>query len=359
MQHMPRSSQSSGKEVHQQSDAIDLIANVFQVVTECQHTYCFECIYQWYGHSLACLDCCRGVPPGHSTQEEVTPADITPRAKRSNPQLISGHHKSKLSTDTNQPSIEGVVGGPVNSPVDSLFSKSSLPPPPPPSEPLPSSYCETQSTFQHRTLPLPRIAPRRGHERFPSCGSTAYKDDDYDPPQPDYSSYSRCTTPVSSQASSATEDKAAYEIYRHNGCQTPTTDHERESAASRAGALFVESEEMLARMYQASIVIAASTRVPLRCRAIAKCVWREWRNLLRLHDGQWILAEDLFDALSRSFEDTVVDYGWAQHWSELPQAFVEVLKETAEVITNTGLEHGLDWNLKGRIDVAASASCSC
>ncbi|CAK4033447.1 Hypothetical predicted protein [Lecanosticta acicola] len=113
----------------------------------------------------------------------------------------------------------------------------------------------------------------------------------------------------------------------------PTVPIEREPQSS-TDALLVDSDEMLAHMWQTSRAISIRTQVTVRCRAIAKCVWREWRNLLRLHDGQWILPGDLLAALSHSFEQTVVDYGWVSHWRELPPAFTQIMKKTAQAVTD-------------------------
>lgn len=86
----------------------------------------------------------------------------------------------------------------------------------------------------------------------------------------------------------------------------------------------------MSNMWQMSQAIAERVEIPLRCRAISKCVWREWREYLMSREGKEMSADELFAALLRRFEQAVVEYGWQQEWRELPEPFISIMRRTAK-----------------------------
>jgi hypothetical protein len=86
---------------------------------------------------------------------------------------------------------------------------------------------------------------------------------------------------------------------------------------------------MLSAMSRTSGPISETTPIPLRCRAIARCIWKEWREHLQALHGRVLDPAALVRGLIHSFEQTVVDYGWGGTWEDLPDAFVHIIRETA------------------------------
>lgn len=100
--------------------------------------------------------------------------------------------------------------------------------------------------------------------------------------------------------------------------------------SARRRLITVDAEEMLSKMWQTSSMMADSMQITIRCRAMAKCAWREWREFLEANDGRDLYADDLLKALSRTFERMVCEYGWADDWRLLPEPFIHMMKKTAK-----------------------------
>lgn len=93
----------------------------------------------------------------------------------------------------------------------------------------------------------------------------------------------------------------------------------------------VDSEEILADMWLVSKASGHDSSMPIRCKAIAKCVWREWEEYLKRMEGSLVMGQELWWGLHRNFERTVVEYGWVEDWTELPVDFVDLLERTMAV----------------------------
>lgn len=307
------------------------------VVTQCAHIYCFECIYQWFSHSTRCPDCRRDLYQARikqpvqrfSSSTWVRASTSTAADVQYNPQpalavahVSDGHKDSGSGQASNDPDPEAEII-PYQEP-----------------ERLQTACLKVQlNSYQYRTMPLASQG-RRGHRRStPSFGSSAYHNVEYHPPQSVGIECEACAylrhEPYDDDDMTA-EDRAIHEIVRHNGGQIPRSTTEHDAAAARAQVVVVDAEQMLADMWSMSQTASDGVQVPIRCRAIMKCIWREWRDFLHRQDGRWLLAEGLLKALSQSIERTVVDYGWVQSWQELPDAFLRVLKHTAQAATQTG-----------------------
>lgn len=107
-------------------------------------------------------------------------------------------------------------------------------------------------------------------------------------------------------------------------------------SSSRKQLITVDAEDMLSKMWHTSAHITESMQITIRCRAITKCAWREWRELLEANDGRDLYAEDLLKALSRTFERMVVEYGWVEDWRLLPEPFIQMMKKTAKAAMEVG-----------------------
>lgn len=106
--------------------------------------------------------------------------------------------------------------------------------------------------------------------------------------------------------------------------------HSSHSTHNHAGRVVtIDAEGQLSKMSRIISSMVDDAAIPLRCRAMAKCVWREWREFLQVNDGQKLYASDLLKSLSSSFEQTIIDYGWATDMRSLPTTFVEVMRRTA------------------------------
>lgn len=110
----------------------------------------------------------------------------------------------------------------------------------------------------------------------------------------------------------------------NNGVYSSHSEHNRNGRL-----ITINAEYQLSKMWQSSDTMADDLEIPIRCRAIAKCVWREWRELLQVNDGRELYAGDLLKSLHSSFEQTIVDYGWETCWQRLPASFIEVMRSTA------------------------------
>ncbi|KAI5370747.1 hypothetical protein Slin15195_G016200 [Septoria linicola] len=90
----------------------------------------------------------------------------------------------------------------------------------------------------------------------------------------------------------------------------------------------INAKDMLSKMWQTSNTLADSIDIPIRCKAIAKCVWREWRDFLQSSEERLFRVDELLKGLSSKFKQAVVDYGWESDWQNLPQIFIEIMEKT-------------------------------
>lgn len=302
------------------------------VVTQCNHVYCFECIHQWFSISTRCPDCRRNLYQACLRQpvqrfsssawvrasslvdpntEDFQRPDHAPRAPSRN------HDRSTRAA-------QEIVGARAR-PDDPLNRKDE--------QQLPLSTVASSTSYQYRQAPLVGRRARRHNRATPSFGSSAYHNVEFPPPKTIEHERLACASfgpHMKDESPMTAEYRAMREIIRLNGGRIPRSTMEHDVAAARAGVVAVDAEKILADMWLRSQSVSSDVHVPIRCRAIMKCIWREWRDFLHRRHGHWLLAEEVLKALSRSIERTVVEYGWVESWQELPDAFIWILKHTAQ-----------------------------
>ncbi|KAM3415673.1 hypothetical protein BST61_g9192 [Cercospora zeina] len=99
--------------------------------------------------------------------------------------------------------------------------------------------------------------------------------------------------------------------------------------------IIVDAEPLLTKIRHTESALSQEFPISVRCRAISKCVWREWRELLYNFQGLEMSTEDLIQALTSTFEKSVIDYGWETDWRELDEGFVKVMQMIAESVGAT------------------------
>ncbi|KAF2212481.1 hypothetical protein CERZMDRAFT_97747 [Cercospora zeae-maydis SCOH1-5] len=96
--------------------------------------------------------------------------------------------------------------------------------------------------------------------------------------------------------------------------------------------VIVDAEAFLTKLHQTETLLSKEYPVSIRCRAISKCVWREWRGLLYKLQESEMSTDELIHALVSTFEKSIVDYGWETNWTELDEGFVKVMQKIAESV---------------------------
>lgn len=92
----------------------------------------------------------------------------------------------------------------------------------------------------------------------------------------------------------------------------------------------INAPTILSAMWQAGSQLDAESPLPPRLRQCAKRIWTEWEDYLHAQDGRVLPEGDMIIALSRIFESTVVTYGWCDNWRDLPDTFVQTMRQIAE-----------------------------
>lgn len=113
------------------------------------------------------------------------------------------------------------------------------------------------------------------------------------------------------------------------------------------GMVTVDTEKMLSHLRHMKNSIANDPTIPRRCKAAAKCVWREWQESLASNEGRHLCTDDLLEMLLKTFETTIVDYGWASDWRKMPDAFVEAIEQASRAVVYGGtmFKHTAAWGL--------------
>ncbi|KAF2159291.1 hypothetical protein M409DRAFT_30298 [Zasmidium cellare ATCC 36951] len=313
------------------------------VVTRCQHTFCFGCIYEWFGGSTACPKCTGDLYQPRKLRQQPS-REIHP-AERPGPVEDS---QWKLPSPTTVTTVKATFKAHIKKPsteqkllVKKARSSGHLQIPQPSHQ---HSYSDRSSsaTQQQRNKSF-TSSLRKGHARGGSRHSSlpSYMKRTNPPPQPTHNLDYTYQEPIivhSPQDADAPPndpidlDASVVELYstctkyleRTQQAAAPTTEQS-------VHLVHVNSEEILADMWMVSKASGQDAYLSIRCKAIAKCVWREWEEYLRRMEGSLLMGQELWWGLHRNFERTVVEYGWVEDWMELPGEFVELLERVMAV----------------------------
>lgn len=320
------------------------------VITKCNHTFCFGCIYQWFGQSTSCPGCARDLYQARKLRKQpsrdIHPADRSPADRFSSAQWVRAaasvktHAKQHSSPIEDKMRIEDKV----------LVEKTRKPgllqiphkAPRQPNHPDRSA----SAAIQHRNISSTsnvEIKRKRGSRHsLPSYGITTYIQIDSKPnhqasPSPNYHGKNQQQVTVrvvepEEEPGTLQENMDPNMLELFDVCSS-YLDLEKQASEQNGHLLHVDAERILSDMSTVSSCAAQDIYLSIRCKAIAKCVWREWREYLRGQDGLLVLAESLRWGLQQSFERTVVEYGWVQDWRELPNAFVDLMERTMATAT--------------------------
>lgn len=341
-----------GLEPGDQTQGYDKICNICRegvrgpVVTVCKHTYCFSCIYAWLGRSSLCPDCRRQLkrdwtsdsntsntvtPTKGSTERNSTSHEIgTPqslpipksgyyfRARSPDVQELSNRlaaltrqdaapRTSQDTTSTTSTTSSGSQG----SRTWCLQRRS----------PLRNQAAELNLSYQLRDYNHSSESHRRRNDEQAYTTASSVKSISPEPP-----SRVKTPSPPSPMLDTFRADKRP-----HSPPRRPIQDRHPPPVPTIT-TITVNAEDLLGTMYQMETKLLSKEDVPplpIRCRAMSKCVWREWRELLHAYQGHEMTIEALIQALIASFQKTVVDYGWATDWKNLDESFVKVVQRIA------------------------------
>ncbi|KXT16320.1 hypothetical protein AC579_3744 [Pseudocercospora musae] len=313
------------------------------VVTECRHIYCFECIQQWLRRSIQCPDCRRRlhkerVTPG--TSAATTTSAPTGPARYSSMRWVADAVLNSFAVQT--PSIHSLATSQSTLSLRSeanrqnRMSQASFQPSIAESESASSiqestSASSAASWCLQRRMPLRnRAAHPTGLEGMSSASSESLYSAQARRKLLDNTGKHLPPIYIPQQASPQPILHPPPRSQSHNDLAADYTKDCDSPLPARRRLITVDAEEMLSKMWQISSMMAESMQITIRCRAMAKCAWREWREFLEANDGRDVYADDLLKALSRNFERMVCEYGWADDWRLLPEPFIHMMKKTAK-----------------------------
>lgn len=304
--------------------------------TKCHHVFCFGCIYEWLGATTSCPSCEQDLYQTRKLRKqpsrEIHPAD------RDVPHRFSSSEWIR-ATNTTPPRVlkKQTPSTPPNTLVVNKSRPKYLEVPKVSHQRTPSDR-SVSAGYQHREV---SFAPetRRGRIKcgrysLPGYGLPTCEKDSSVP----YQQYSLDSSTDPSLGVYSPKKHESIEVLDPAMIALISTcseylEREQQAAEQNVRILCIDSEEILKEMWAANNSFGKDVSVPIRCRAIAKCVWREWEDYLRKRDGSLVMDEELFWGLHANFEKTVIDYGWVKDWRELPADFVDLLERTMAVAT--------------------------
>lgn len=301
------------------------------VITPCQHVYCFDCIYQWLERSTRCPDCRQELDQARKSGwcSSSTITATTPSGRFSNSHWINNVAVPQVSEFKWHMESFGPDPQDLSDRLAALDRDTTA------DEPSPRASEETGSTATppaiwepgRRQWCLQRRMPLRNRAALPLV---FYGLPDHT--QPTYHAgreEEACAVAVRLPPFHAQPPSRAVSMplplpLPNNGLYSSHSERNRNGRL-----VTVNAEDQLSKMWQSSNSMTDDIEIPIRCRAIAKCVWREWREFLQGNDGRELYAGDLLKSLYSSFEQTIIDYGWESCWQCLPANFIEVMRSTA------------------------------
>ena len=301
------------------------------VITPCQHIYCLDCIYEWLGRSTRCPECRKELDQ-EKKSDSCSPSTIT--AATPSGRFSSSHWINSVTVpQVSEFKWHMESFGP--DPQDLSDRLAALDPNTTADEPSPRASGETGSTATppavrepgRRQWCLQRQMPLRNRAAHPLVfyGLPGNKQDTFSSGLVEEAcAVAACLPPFHARQPSRAISMPLPLPPPNNGLYSSHSEHNRNGRL-----ITVNAKEQLSRMWQSHESMADDIEIPIRCRAMAKCVWREWREFLQVNDGHKLYAGDLLKSLYSSFEQTIVDYGWETCWRRLPASFIEVMRSTA------------------------------
>lgn len=302
------------------------------VITRCKHTFCFGCIYDWFGGSTSCPKCSGDLVQPRRLREqpsrEIHPAErpgLVEDTQWKLPSPSATIAKATFKAHVKKPSTDQKL----------LIKKtrsSGYLQIPQPSHQHSNSDRSSSATQQHRKLSSLRKGHTRGgrHSSLPSYMKNALS-----PHSLDYT-YTEPLIVHSPQDDAENIPPDAFDLDAsvselYSTCTKYLERGQQAVAEQSVHLVHVDSEEILADMWLASKASSQNYSMPIRCKAVSKCVWREWEEYLKRMEGSLVMGQELWWGLHRNFERTVVEYGWVEDWTELPSDFVDLLERTMAV----------------------------
>ncbi|KAK4507334.1 hypothetical protein PRZ48_001069 [Zasmidium cellare] len=313
------------------------------VTTRCQHTFCFGCIYEWFGGSTACPKCSGDMYQPRRLREQPS-REIHP-AERPGPMEES---QWKLPSPTTVTTVKATFKAHIKKPsteqkllIKKTRSSGYLQIPSPHHQHSYSDRSTSATQQQRNTSFTSSLSLRKGHTRGGRHSSLPSYMKRSNPPQQTLQTHNLDYTyqePIIVQSPQDAEapltndptdlDASVLELY--STC-TKYLESTHQPTEPSVHLVEINSQEILDDMWMAKKESGQDAFLPIRCKAISKCVWREWEDYLRRMEGSLIMGQELWWGLHRNFERTVVEYGWVEDWTELPGDFVEGLERIMAV----------------------------
>lgn len=261
------------------------------VVTSCTHIYCYECLRQWLARSRQCPECRSDLT---KDRERATTRPIPSSPSR------DVHLHWMPDADSRQDAPETITS---HSSLPSLRSRGH------------EDVSRKRSSHGRISWNLQRHIPLRNRAARLDALDNA--------PTPSRRSTAPRISRLSNSSALCTQEAVT------DRC--PFSSRQTAPAVFRGShqLIAVDANVMLAKMQERCSSNPETATLPIRCRAITKCVWREWGEFLEQHHGRIFYADSLLKALSRNFERTIVEYGWCTDWRELPESYIQAMAHVA------------------------------